>query len=200
MTMNKRKEIETQRFNNLAPVWSNNNETIGQAEKAVQALGIQSGQSLMDVASGSGVILHALQKLQIAPRRYLAMDISPAMLEELHRSFPEAETDCADFESPLAYHPGFDYVLIYNSIPHFSDLDMLFANAKRCLLPGGTFMIAHSRTRQGLKEHHQRIGHTSERPPIPADEELADLAAKYAFDHVVTADDEFFYFSCRSRG
>ncbi|WP_232231596.1 class I SAM-dependent methyltransferase [Paenibacillus sp. HW567] len=198
--MNERKEIEIERFNTLAPVWSNSDEAIGQAEKAVKALGMQSGQSLMDVASGSGVMLHALKKLHIAPSRYLAMDISLAMLEELRRSFPEAETICADFESPLAYHPGFDYVLIYNSIPHFSDLDMLFANAKRSLLPGGTFMIAHSRTRQGLKEHHQRIGHIRERPPIPADEELADLAAKYAFDPVVTADDEFFCFSCRSKG
>ncbi|WP_074088468.1 class I SAM-dependent methyltransferase [Paenibacillus sp. P32E] len=197
--MNERKEAEKEQFNTLAAVWSNSEEAIGQAEKVVAALGIQSGQSLMDVASGSGVILHALKKRQIAPRRYLAMDISPGMLEELRRSFPEAETDCADFESPLAYHPGFDHVLIYNSIPHFSNLDMLFANAQRSLLPGGTFVIAHSRTRQGLKEHHQRIGYISEREPIPANEELSRLAAQYAFDQVVTSDDEFFYFSCRSR-
>ncbi|MNC83401.1 hypothetical protein D3C75_1373240 [compost metagenome] len=48
-------------------------------------------------------------------------------------------------------------------------------------------------------KHHQRIGYISERAPIPADEELALLADKYDFDQVVAADDEFFYFSCRSK-
>ncbi len=200
MTMNDSKETQSEQFNNLAPAWSNSDEAVRQAEKAVNVLGIQSGQSLLDVASGTGVILHALKQLQISPSHYLALDISSAMLEKLRTAFPETETACADFEQPFTCQQGFDYVLIYNSIPHFSDLDMLFTNAKRSLLPGGTFMIAHSRARQGLMEHHQHIGHISERAPIPADEELALLADKYGFDQVVTADDEFFYFSCRSKG
>lgn len=200
MTMNEAKKIQSERFNSLASDWSNSDEATRQAEKAVSVLGIQSGQSLLDVASGTGVILHALKQLQISPGHYLATDISSAMLEKLHTAFPEAETACADFEQPFTCQRGFDYVLIYNSIPHFSDLDMLFTNAKRSLLPGGTFMIAHSRTRQGLKEHHQRIGYISERAPIPADEELALLAGKYDFDQISFADEGFFCFTCRSKG
>ncbi|CQR58848.1 class I SAM-dependent methyltransferase [Paenibacillus riograndensis] len=200
MTMNEAKKIQSERFNSLASDWSNSDEAIRQAEKAVNVLGIQSGQSLLDVASGTGVILHALKQLQISPGHYLAMDISSAMLEKLHSAFPEAETACADFEQPFTCQRGFDYVLIYNSIPHFSDLDMLFTNAKRSLLPGGTFMIAHSRTRQGLKEHHQRIGYKSERAPIPADEELALLAENYDFDQISFADEEFFCFTCHRKG
>ncbi|MNO32093.1 hypothetical protein D3C76_220770 [compost metagenome] len=201
MTMNESlKETQSERFNILAAGWSNSDEAIRQAEKAVSLLGIQSGQSLLDVASGTGVILHALKHLQISPSRYLAMDISSAMLEKLHTAFPEAETACADFEQPFTCQRGFDYVLIYNSIPHFSNLDMLFTNARRSLIPRGTFMIAHSRTRQGLKEHHQHIGYTSERAPIPANEELSLLADKYDFDQISFADEEFFSFSCRSKG
>jgi demethylmenaquinone methyltransferase/2-methoxy-6-polyprenyl-1,4-benzoquinol methylase len=194
---NPQKNEELARWGSLAPVWSNSEEAVALAGKVAGVLGIQSGQSLLDVASGTGVIPAALCKLQIHPSRYVALDISAAMLEELRKSFPEAGTACADFEVPFSCGTTFDHVLIYNSIPHFTRLDMLFANAQRNLHVGGTFMIAHSRTRQGLREHHARIGYTSEREPIPADEALAALAAKYAFDRVQYADEDFFYFLCR---
>ncbi|WP_155990324.1 hypothetical protein [Paenibacillus graminis] len=58
MRMDESKETQSERFNTLASGWSNSDEAIRQAEKAVNVLGIQSGQSLLDVASGTGVILH----------------------------------------------------------------------------------------------------------------------------------------------
>lgn len=197
MTTNRHKEEELAHFSALAPVWSNSGEAVALAGKVLQMLGIRSGQSLLDVASGTGVIPAALRKLEIVPSRYLALDISNAMLEELHGSFPDAGTACADFEEEFSGETPFNYVLIYNSIPHFTNLDMLFANAERNLHDGGTFMIAHSRTRQGLREHHARIGHMSEREPIPADTELAALAVKYNLGQAEYSDEEFFCFSCR---
>lgn len=198
MTTNRHKEEDDlAHFSAMAPLWSNSEEDVAMAGKVLQRLGIRSGQSLLDVASGTGVIPAALRKLEIVPSRYLALDISEAMLEELRKSFPDAGTACADFEEPFSGGMLAQFVLIYNSIPHFTNLDMLFANAERNLQPGGTFMIAHSRTRQGLREHHARIGHTSEREPIPADAVLAALAAKYNFGQAEYSDGEFFCFSCR---
>ncbi|MEK3675220.1 MULTISPECIES: class I SAM-dependent methyltransferase [unclassified Paenibacillus] len=197
MTTNPHKQEDLAHFSAMAPIWSNSEEDVAMAGKVLQMLGIRSGQSLLDVASGTGVIPAALHKLEIDPSRYLALDISAAMLQELHKSFPDAGTACADFEEPFSGGTPFDYVLIYNSIPHFSNLDMLFANAGKNLQAGGIFMIAHSRTRQGLREHHARIGHTNEREPIPADAALAALAAKYNFGQAEYSDEVFFCFSCR---
>lgn len=196
MTANPRKAKDIEHFNSTAGEWSNTDESILPAKKALKTLGIQNGQSLLDVGAGTGVVLAALQKLGITTGRYLALDISSAMLKALSESYPAAETACADFEQPVSFGQNFDYVLIYNSIPHFTDLDMLFANAEQSLQPGGTFMIAHSRTRQGLKEHHQRIGHRTEREPIPSDEELLCLAGKYHFAKPSFQDEELFLFSC----
>lgn len=197
MNVNPRKENSAEHFNSVAAEWSNSDEAVAIAQKVLRATGFRSGQSLLDVASGTGVIPAALQQLGIEPSRYLAVDISESMLERLHENFPQAQTICADFEEPFTAAAGYDCVLIYNSIPHFSRLDMLFANAARCLNPGGHFMIAHSRTRQGLREHHQRIGHISNRPPIPADEELFLLAGRSGFGQIACTDEEFFSFICR---
>ncbi|WP_342480784.1 methyltransferase domain-containing protein [Paenibacillus sp. FSL L8-0340] len=196
MTTHSPKESEIEHFNALAAGWNNSEEAVALAQKVLQALGIKAGQSLLDVASGTGVIPAALHKLGIRPSRYLALDISSAMLEALREGYPEAETQCVDFEDPFTCESGFDYVLIYNSIPHFVNLEMLFANAERSLNPGGTFMIAHSRTRQGLKEHHARIGYSSMREPIPPDQELIELAVQHGFDGITIEDEELYCFSC----
>ncbi len=190
------KQADLARFNALAPVWDNGGEALAQAQRTLSFLGFRDGQSLLDVAAGSGVILAALHSLGLAPGRYLAVDISAPMLEALLRSFPEAESQCADFEQPFQTPAAFDHVLLYNSIPHFSDLAAVFANAQRNLLPGGSFMIAHSRTREGLREHHRRIGHNPQREPIPPDAELARLAAEHGFTAAISADEGFFRFAC----
>ncbi|WNS42465.1 class I SAM-dependent methyltransferase [Paenibacillus sp. MMS20-IR301] len=197
MTANPHKDREAAHFDSLAKEWSNSDAEIALAATVAGLAGIREGQSLLDVASGTGVIPAALRSLNICLGRYLALDISPAMLEALRSSFPEAGTVCADFEEPFAGGAPFDYVLIYNSIPHFTNLEMLFANAQQNLQTGGLFLIAHSRTRQGLREHHARIGHKSTREPIPQDGELAALAAKYHFGQAEYRDEDLFCFSCR---
>lgn len=105
---------------------------------------------------------------------------------------------CADFEEKYEYGAKFDYILIYNSIPHFGDLDKVFLNAACNLKDGGIFMIAHSRTRQGLKDHHQRIGFKSTRVPIPDDMIFLNLAEKYNMGSTELQHEEFFYFSCQT--
>ena len=65
------------------------------------------------------------------------------------------------------------------SVPHFDNLQRVFLNAFKSLRAGGKFSISHSRTREGLKEHHRRIGYISEKEPIPTDETLYQLSKEY---------------------
>ncbi|OMF85577.1 class I SAM-dependent methyltransferase [Paenibacillus sp. FSL R7-0273] len=194
--MNSPEETAAGQFDSLAADWSNSDRDIALAQKVVRMLGLESGNSLLDVASGTGVVPAALQSLGILPARYMAVDISSAMLAVLHHNYPEAELRVVDFEKPFDGGQPFDYVLLYNSIPHFTKLDMLFANAASCLKSGGAFMIAHSRTRQGLKEHHARIGYLPAHDPIPADSRLEELAVRYGFQQIIIQDEEMFRFSC----
>ncbi|MNT89906.1 hypothetical protein D3C72_2307160 [compost metagenome] len=57
-------------------------------------------------------------------------------------------------------------------------------------------MIAHSRTRHGLREHHARIGYSPAHDPIPADSVLVELAVRYGFQQIIIQDEELFRFSC----
>lgn len=161
----------------------------------INKLGISEGGTLLDVASGTGVLYTALKHLRLS--NYVALDISENMLKELKSLYSEAKTICADFDKEIKLEDQFDYIIIFNSIPHFENLDIVFTNASRHLKVGGIFAIVHSRTRDGLKQHHKSIGYNLGRDAIPNDTILYELVKRYEFKDCIIEDEDFFYFSCR---
>lgn len=166
-------------------------------DSTINKLGISEGDSLLDVASGTGVLYTALQHLRLS--NYVALDISENMLKELKGLYPGVKTICADFDKEIKLSDQFDYIIIFNSIPHFENLDIVFTNASKHLKVGGIFAIVHSRSREGLKQHHKNIGYNLGRDAIPNDITLYELAERYGFNNCIIKDEDFLYFSCRKQ-
>ncbi|MCY6371152.1 class I SAM-dependent DNA methyltransferase [Clostridium ganghwense] len=183
-------------FNKSYKKWAENipEERMNIAKKTVKLLGISKNDSVIDVAAGTGILYSILRGKEL--KNYVAVDISEKMLEELKKIFPEVQTRCLDFDKKVEFDEKFDYVIIFNSIPHFENMDVVFKNAKELLNEGGCFSIIHARTREGLKKHHRKIGYNHGREPIPSNTNLNELSRKYNFKYVVIKDEEFFYFSC----
>ncbi|MGH4137110.1 class I SAM-dependent methyltransferase [Clostridium sp.] len=189
-------ENQAQYFNNTYEKWKQISDEKGRIiNKAINMLGISEGHSVLDVASGTGVLYTVLKNMRLS--NYVALDISENMLKELQHLYPETKTICNNFDKNLDLEEKFEYVLIFNSIPHFENLNIVFSNAKKHLKIGGTFAIVHSKTRNELKEHHKRIGYNLGREAIPNDDALYELAEKYQFREVIIRDDDFFYLSCK---
>lgn len=162
---------------------------------AIKKFGISEGDTLLDVASGTGVLYAVLKHMRLS--NYVALDISENMLRELKSSYPEVKTVCGDFDKKIMLEDQFDYIIIFNSIPHFENLDIVFSNAIRHLKVGGLFSIVHSKTRDGLNQHHKSIGYDLGRDAIPNDAALYELAERYEFKDCIIDDEIFFYFSCK---
>lgn len=163
--------------------------------ETVNKLAISEGASLLDVASGTGVLYSALRHLGLS--NYVALDISENMLEELKALYPEAKIICDDFDKEIELEDKFDYIIIFNSIPHFKNLNIVFSNASRHLKNGGIFAIVHSKTRDGLKRHHESIGYNLGRDAIPSDIDLYGFVEENKFKDCIIEDEDFFYFSCK---
>lgn len=187
---------QKEHFNNTFESWKNiSDEKKRIILKTIDMLGISEGQSVLDVASGTGVLYSILRNFKLS--NYTALDISENMLAELRHSYPEAKTICEDFDKEVEIKDKFDFIIIFNSIPHFENMDTVFSNAKRHLRKGGTFAIVHTRTRSGLKEHHMNIGYNLGREAIPTDQTLNDMLEKYGFRDSLIKDEQFFFFSCK---
>lgn len=164
----------------------------------IDKFGIEKDCSVLDVACGTGILYSSIEDRNLA--RYVGIDISQKMIGEFINNFPHADVRQADFESKVLLEITFDYIIIFNSIPHFNNLEAVFENAYNNLNSGGTFIIAHSRTREGLKEHHRKIGHVPDRKdPIPRDELLLELSKRYKFSDVNISDEDYFCFSCKRK-
>jgi len=191
MSIKNQKDYFNQTFENWKEVSDEKSRIIN---ATIARLEVSEGDSLLDVASGTGILYAVLKPLKLS--NYVALDISENMLKDLKDRCPEVKTVCADFDKHLRLKDQFDYIIIFNSIPHFENLDIVFSNANRHLKAGGIFSIVHSRTRDGLKQHHKSIGYDIGRDAIPSDESLLDLAERYGFKNCIVQDSDFFYFSC----
>lgn len=154
-------------------------EKIRIINETLNMLGIEEGSSLLDVASGTGILYSVLKDMSLS--NYVALDISENMLKELKSMYPDTTVICGDFDRELELENSFDYIIIFNSIPHFENLDTVFSNADKHLKDGGTFAIVHARTREGLKQHHRKIGYSLGRDGIHDNKTLSNLVNIHKF-------------------
>ncbi|WP_291579935.1 class I SAM-dependent methyltransferase [Clostridium sp. UBA6640] len=190
------KKQDINMFNELSSQWKKNipekNYII--AKEVIENLNIVKGQSLLDVACGTGILYPILRNTDLS--KYTAIDIAEKMVNEFLKFYPDADVRLMDFEEEVIFKESFDYIIIFNSIPHFYNLNNVFKNAYNNLNPGGKFIIVHCRTREELKERRKLLGYTSPNEPIPTDSILIELCNRYGFKEREIRDTEYFYFYC----
>lgn len=185
-------------FNVLAKDWAKKipEKNYKIAADMIKRLNIGEGHNVLDVAAGTGILFSILKDKGLS--NYVAVDITDKMVEEFLRIYPGTDVRCLDYEKRLMFDCDFDFIIIFNSIPHFNDYDAIFENSYNNLKAGGKFVICHARTRDGLKEHRRKIGYVSDKEePIPTDETLIELCEKHGFGEILIDDENYFYFCCR---
>ena len=98
---------------------------------------IPPGQSVLEVGSGTGQLLHALR-----PRRGVGIDISPAMVRTAQQKFPHLEF-CVDDIEQLRLEEKFDYVVLSDLIGFLYDVQRTFENLHRVCTPRTRIVISY---------------------------------------------------------
>ena len=180
-------------FDALAPRWDamKPDEAVAAGvERGLALLGELSGLSVVDLGCGTGRLEEVLLP-RLGAGRVVAVDFSPAMIEQASRRVPDPRVtwlcrDVLDTGIPAA---SADVVLCFDAFPHFHSRAALLAETARWLKPGGAFLVWHDVGREHLERVHRRAGPAMERDllqPVPA---LAELAAAAGF-RVERADED----------
>lgn len=191
-----KKWFDRDNFNKMADSYNTAEKTKAIAGELIEKLHLNQDSSVLDVGFGTGILYPLIKE---KGSKYKGIDISGNMVKKFLDIYPEADVFNSDFEENILCKNAFDYVIIFNSIPHFNDLEGVFKNSYDSLKNGGYFIIAHSKTRLQLKEHHKKINYKSLKEPIPSDEKLMELTIKYGFKSVKIEDNKYFCFSCEKR-
>lgn len=114
-----------------------------QPRKLLQCLGIQPGQSVLDLGCGPGFCTLPLAEIVGSAGKVWALDVSPDMLRVLAESDPPAWVHLLHAELPQINLPdaSVDWIWAAFVVHEVEPLDALVAEMRRVLHPGGRLAI-----------------------------------------------------------
>jgi demethylmenaquinone methyltransferase/2-methoxy-6-polyprenyl-1,4-benzoquinol methylase len=125
---------------------------------ALQQAGLRPGMKVLDVATGTGLVLKAALELGLPARDLVGLDPSRGMLEENRKQRPVGLVQGRGERLPFA-DGSFDFIVMGYALRHVEDLHTFFAELRRVLKPHGRLLILEikrpeSRLRLGLLRFH----------------------------------------------
>lgn len=144
-------------------------ETRVRLPSLISELNIKTGETILDIGSGTGILLPLLHKITKGRSKIVSLDIAEEMLKQArdnghHSNIEYVHADVAAM--PLS-SDTFDLVICYSCFPHFSDKIKALAEIARVLRKGGRLAICHTASRREINELHHSIGGVVKHDTIP---------------------------------
>jgi demethylmenaquinone methyltransferase / 2-methoxy-6-polyprenyl-1,4-benzoquinol methylase len=109
---------------------------------ALRKAGLTGGMKLLDVASGTGLMIKAALELGVNPAQIIGVDPSRGMLAQNRERNPATVTLLeGKGENLPSVDATFDFVSMGYALRHVEDLRKLFGEFHRVLKPGGRVLI-----------------------------------------------------------
>jgi ubiquinone/menaquinone biosynthesis C-methylase UbiE len=166
-------------FDQLAPTWDKEltPERLKCLGKIVKELGIKPGYYVLDIGSGTGVLLPFLIAELGDEGKILALDFSAEMLGQAQaKNFPPivgfAQADVLAI--PLADN-SLDLAICNSAFPHFNDKAKALKEIARVLRNNGRLVICHTMSREMLNRLHQSVGGVIAHDLLPDESQLRRL-------------------------
>ncbi|MBE9565579.1 MAG: class I SAM-dependent methyltransferase [Proteobacteria bacterium] len=157
---------------------------------------VQSGQAVLDVGTGTGVLIPHLLRAVGPTGRIVAVDLSPEMLEVAReKAFPSSvtflKTDVHRLPLPDA---EFDRVICNAALPHFEDRAESIREMLRVLRSGGILVISHPIGREVVNRLHGDAGGPVQEDRVPPPEAMAARLQEAGLTEVWVVDEPEFFF------
>jgi demethylmenaquinone methyltransferase/2-methoxy-6-polyprenyl-1,4-benzoquinol methylase len=143
-------------FNGLAEKWdASTRHDMAKVQAMLELPGIRRGSRILDVGTGTGVIIPLLAKFT-EEANITAIDFSENMIAAAKKKFPGSAVTFIAADA-LAYpfaSGSFDFVVCYSVFPHFDNQEEALRRLAGLLGPDGLLAIMHSTGRQEINMRH----------------------------------------------
>jgi SAM-dependent methyltransferase len=130
-------------------------------ERIVASAEIARGDNVLDVGSGTGILVPLIQKY--GPARLFACDLSEAMLRQLKKHYPNVEAIVSDIRQLALPDLFLDVVFINACYPNIVDKEGAFKNLGRMTRAAGRMVISHPLGKAFIDSLRERV-------PFPLDD------------------------------
>ena len=160
-------------FNRVASSWDQScHHDMSKVESILDLAGIQKGSRILDVGTGTGVLVPSLARRVAETGRVRAVDVAEKMIEVAagnHR-YGNVEFECRD---ALVHEKSvYDHVICYSMFPHFQDKREAIEKLAGKVKSGGCLMICHSQSRLAINRLHRRVDQAVKNDELPSMEIL----------------------------
>lgn len=172
-------------FDRRAPQWEETcypPETRARIAPLVAELGIRSGARLMDMGTGTGILIPDLLRA-IGPKgRIFAFDLSFPMVREARCKAESVHAGLfqADALRLPVRSESLDQIVCFACFPHLPDPEVALREMARALVPRGRLAVAHLLGREELARHHGGCSEVA-RDRLPPEERMKALFRNAGF-------------------
>jgi ubiquinone/menaquinone biosynthesis C-methylase UbiE len=186
-------------FNEHANTWDRRFHTPSLSsflETLVPQFGLESGQKVLDVGTGTGVLIPYLIR-EVGPAGSVtAIDYSENMIQVCktkHSHLKNVTVELKNIEEDAFPTESFDAVICFGVFPHLENKEKALRNINRTLKPSGKLVIAHALSSEELKAHHNNASSAVVHDVLPEKAEMIQLLEQTGFAEISIKDESRCY-------
>jgi ubiquinone/menaquinone biosynthesis C-methylase UbiE len=182
-------------FNKAADNWDKRFQTPKLSsfmEKLVPQFGLEHGQNILDVGTGTGVLIPHLIRAVGPDGSVTAIDYSEKMIQVCrtkHSHLKNVNIELKNIEEDALLTESFDAVICFGVFPHLENKEKALRNINRILKSSGKLVIAHALSSEELKTHHNNASSTVMHDVLPEKAEMKKLLEQTGFAEISIKDE-----------
>ena len=182
---------QRRRFNELVDVFDRPQplEVMARLREIVSSAGLRSGEVVLDVGTGVGVLIPLIQSYQ--PAAVLACDVAEKMLQRVQNKYPAVRTFRADIALLDLASTSVDAIFMNGMYGNIADKPAACRNAARMLRSGGRLVVSHPEGRAFIDQLRATSDLFIEQ--FPTREEFEALLEPLGFEVITYRDESKLY-------
>jgi ubiquinone/menaquinone biosynthesis C-methylase UbiE len=174
-------------FDNAADTWDDRFQTpelLSFLKKLVSQFNLKAGQHVLDVGTGTGVLIPYLITAIGNYGSITAIDFSEKMVQKCktkYSHYKNVKINVGNIENATYPTESFEAVICFGVFPHLENKEKALQNINRMLKPSGKLVIAHALGREELKSHHQKVSKHVAHATLPKKTEMTQLLEQTGF-------------------
>jgi len=161
-------------------------------ENFVPQFGLEAGQHILDVGTGTGVLIPYLIR-EVGPAGSVtAIDYSENMIQickTKHSHLKNVNVELKNIAEDAFPTESFDAVICFGVFPHLENKQKALQNINRMLKLGGKLVIAHTLSSKELKTHHNNASSAVVHDMLPEKAEMKQLLEQTGFAEISIKDE-----------
>ncbi|MBT0160148.1 class I SAM-dependent methyltransferase [Candidatus Bathyarchaeota archaeon A05DMB-2] len=181
-------------FNASAVTWDQRYQNRALADfigQLVPTFNLKPGQRVLDVGTGTGILIPYLLKAVGSTGHVTAVDYAEKMVEickAKYANIPNVSVALQQAENLDFYPESFDAVTCFGLFPHLEDKEAALKQLNRVLKPGGKLIIAHALSSEEIKAHHRNASVVAQ-DTLPSEAEMRRLLKQAGFIGIKITDE-----------